>query len=141
MEAKNVIELIKKIRKEKGYTQGFVAEKLKLTQAAYGKIERGNVGIDIAKVLKLLKIINVEPHVFFSSVFGKDEAFTCTPRQTVFNENQKKEILQSIVQQNKRTKKNIEQSEDLEVTRYFQQREKIQLEIIDQLNKELTQKP
>jgi hypothetical protein len=52
-----------------------------------------------------------------------------------------KEILQALTLQNTRTKKHIEKSKNPVVVEYLQGREKTQSEIIEQLNKELTQKP
>lgn len=63
-----IIEIIKILRKEKGWTQHYMAEELGITQSSYGKIERGDVDITISKVFKILKAINQEPSEFFGMV-------------------------------------------------------------------------
>jgi transcriptional regulator with XRE-family HTH domain len=36
-----ILENIKKIRKEKGYSQEYIASKLEMTQSGFAQIERG----------------------------------------------------------------------------------------------------
>ena len=65
LDPKRIIKLIKQIRKDKGWTQLYMAAQLKITQSSYGKIERGDVDITISKLFKILKAINQKPNDFF----------------------------------------------------------------------------
>ncbi len=60
-----IIELIKDLRKKKGWTQLYMAEQLKITQSSYGKIERGDVDITLGKLFKILNAIGQESGDFF----------------------------------------------------------------------------
>jgi transcriptional regulator with XRE-family HTH domain len=52
-------EKIKKIRELKGYPQKFMADKLNMTPAGYGKIERGETDIAYSKVEEIAKVLEV----------------------------------------------------------------------------------
>lgn len=52
---------IKRLRKEKGYTQTDVAEKLGLSQNAYSKIELGYSGISIKKLFQFAELLETTP--------------------------------------------------------------------------------
>lgn len=50
---------IKNIRELKNYTQDFMAEKLKMTQAGYSKLERGETDITYSKIEEIAEILEV----------------------------------------------------------------------------------
>ncbi|MCQ2484387.1 MAG: helix-turn-helix domain-containing protein [Clostridia bacterium] len=62
-------EKISEARKQKGYTQLKLAEKLNYTDKAVSKWERGESVPDTYTVLKIAELLNVSP----SYLFGKDE--------------------------------------------------------------------
>lgn len=51
---------IRKIRREKDFSQEYVAEQLGITQSHYSKVERGEVEITMSKLLQLAKLFEVE---------------------------------------------------------------------------------
>jgi len=65
---------LKSIRKEKNYTQGFVAEKLGISLRAYTKIENGETQLTIDRLGEIIEILNVHPYeIFNSDVICNDE--------------------------------------------------------------------
>ena len=50
---------LKSIRKEKKYTQGFVAEKLGISLRAYTKIENGETQLTIDRLGEIIEILNI----------------------------------------------------------------------------------
>lgn len=61
MKHEQVKETIKRLRKEKGYSQEYVAEKLGLSQNAYSKIELGYSGISIKKLFQFAELLETTP--------------------------------------------------------------------------------
>lgn len=61
-------EKIKKIRELKNYTQEYMATKLEMSQAGYGKIERNESEISYQKLHKIAKIfkLKVEDLIYFN---------------------------------------------------------------------------
>lgn len=55
----NIGTKIKNIRELKNYTQEFVAGKLKMTQAGYSKLERGETDIAYSKIEEVAKVLGV----------------------------------------------------------------------------------
>ncbi len=55
-----IITNIKSIRKEKGYSQDYLAAKLGITQNAYSKIELGKTAVAISKLYKIADILEVD---------------------------------------------------------------------------------
>lgn len=51
---------IRKIRREKDFSQEYIAEQLGISQSHYSKIERGEVEITMIKLLKLAKLFEVD---------------------------------------------------------------------------------
>jgi len=51
---------IKKVRELRNFTQGYVAEKLKMTQAGYSKIEQGIVDVSYSKLEQIAKVLNTQ---------------------------------------------------------------------------------
>lgn len=56
---------IKKLRKEKGYTQEYIARKLNITLRHYQLIEGRKVTPSVTIALKLSKFLNVNPFDLF----------------------------------------------------------------------------
>lgn len=53
-------ENIKRFRELRGFTQDFMADKLNLTQSAYGKIEKETVKLTIERLQKIAEILEVD---------------------------------------------------------------------------------
>ena len=47
------------VRKERGYTQAEMAEKLNITQVQYGRYESGKSDLSLTKFIELLKILDI----------------------------------------------------------------------------------
>lgn len=56
----SIEEKIKNIRELKNLTQGYMAEKLGMSQAGYSKIESGATQLSYAKIVEISKILGVE---------------------------------------------------------------------------------
>jgi len=52
-------EKIKKVREFRNYTQDYVAQQLKMTQAGYSRIERSEVDIPFSRLENIAKILDV----------------------------------------------------------------------------------
>lgn len=50
---------IRQLRKQLGYTQRFMARNLCISQNAYSLIERGQTRIDIERLLKISRLLNI----------------------------------------------------------------------------------
>jgi transcriptional regulator with XRE-family HTH domain len=60
METKEIIDRIATIRKNKGYTQSEIAEKLHVTQVQYGRYESGKSDLSLTKFVQLIKILEID---------------------------------------------------------------------------------
>lgn len=58
---------LKSIRKEKNFTQGFVAEKLGISLRAYTKIENGETQLTIDRLGEIIEVLNIHPNEIFNS--------------------------------------------------------------------------
>jgi len=67
---------LKSIRKEKNYTQGFVAEKLGISLRAYTKIENGETQLTIDRLGEIIEILQINPNEIFNSDICDDESNT-----------------------------------------------------------------
>jgi transcriptional regulator with XRE-family HTH domain len=56
----SIEEKIKNIRELKNLTQGYMAEKLGMSQAGYSKIESGATQLSYVKIVEISKILGVE---------------------------------------------------------------------------------
>lgn len=56
-EIKNVIEKIAQIRRKKGYTYENMSHELKITSAAYRKIETGETKLTVERLIKISEIL------------------------------------------------------------------------------------
>lgn len=52
---------IKNIRELKNFTQEYMAEKLDISQAAYSKLEKGDIKVSSEKLSQIAKILDVNP--------------------------------------------------------------------------------
>lgn len=61
-------EILKRIRIEKGYTQEYMAEKLGYKdKSGYNHLENGNVKLSVDRAIKIAKILEVDPAIFFDT--------------------------------------------------------------------------
>lgn len=61
-----MINVLKRLRLEKGFTQEYMAEKLGYSdKSGYNHIENGNVKLSLAKAIEIAKILDVNPSIFF----------------------------------------------------------------------------
>lgn len=61
-------KMLKKIRLEKGYTQEYMAKRLGYKdKSGYNHLENGNVKLSVERAMKLSKILEVDPAVFFTN--------------------------------------------------------------------------
>ena len=54
-------ERIRVIRIEKGYSQDYMADMLKISQNAYHKLEKGHTRIHLEKFIDIAEILEIEP--------------------------------------------------------------------------------
>ena len=64
-ENEKVIQKIKELRIKAGYNQSFMAQKLRITQSAYGKIEKSRVELTITRLKDISVILGVTIESFF----------------------------------------------------------------------------
>lgn len=55
----HVIEKIKEIRKQKGYSHEYVAHELDISQVAYSKLEKNETKLSVERLYKLAEILEV----------------------------------------------------------------------------------
>ncbi|MBN2795436.1 MAG: helix-turn-helix transcriptional regulator [Clostridia bacterium] len=58
---RGIKEVIQNTRKEKGYTQREMANKLNISQPAYSYYEKGNKPLPAAQLKKVLEILELDP--------------------------------------------------------------------------------
>jgi len=56
---------IRKIREEKGIKQEYMANEIGITQSSYGRLEKNDNRLTVAKLLKISEILNVSISVLF----------------------------------------------------------------------------
>ena len=57
---KNIIEKIKKIRLQKGYSHEYMALELNISQVAYSKIEKNKTKLTVERLFKITEILEVK---------------------------------------------------------------------------------
>ena len=63
-----MVNLLKKLRIEKGFTQEYMAEKLGYSdKSGYNHLENGNVKISLDRAVEIAKILGVNPSIFFEN--------------------------------------------------------------------------
>ena len=73
------IQNIQRIREQKNLSREFVADKLKLTENNYGKIERGEIGLTLDRLYELAGILQVSPEEILSLSKSKKGNVTYVP--------------------------------------------------------------
>ncbi|PZR18842.1 MAG: XRE family transcriptional regulator [Flavobacterium psychrophilum] len=65
----NIIgQRIKKLREEKGITQETMASQLDVTQSNYGRLEKDDRRLNVVKLLKIARILNINISYLFNEV-------------------------------------------------------------------------
>lgn len=68
----NVIgQRIKKLREERGITQETMAHQLDVTQSNYGRLEKDDRRLNVVKLLKIVRILNVNISFIFNEVMSE----------------------------------------------------------------------
>ena len=62
---KRVGELIRKVRKEKGFTQKELGEKLGLTEATFNRYETGRQNLTLDTLQKIADVLEVRVNILF----------------------------------------------------------------------------
>lgn len=75
-------EKIRKVRSIKGYSQEYMAEVMKISQAAYSDIENNKTKVNLDRIQQLAKIFEIDVSDLIS--FDENQVFNNT-----FNENSK----------------------------------------------------
>ena len=83
----NVIgQRIKKLREEKGITQENMALKLDVTQSNYGRLEKDDRRLNVVKLLKIVRILDVIIMYLFNGMVSQAETGTDTGLSTTNKE-------------------------------------------------------
>jgi DNA-binding Xre family transcriptional regulator len=88
----DVIDNIKTIRKNKGFSHGWMADKLEISQTAYSKVEDKKTKLTIDRLEKIAEILEVklgdlleiEPQTFHQEIHD-NQSFTAIAHQKVEN--------------------------------------------------------
>ena len=68
----NIIgQRIKKLREEKGITQETMAHQLDVTQSNYGRLEKDDRRLNVVKLLKIVRILNVNISYLFNEIMSE----------------------------------------------------------------------
>lgn len=63
-----MIKFLKTIREDKGYTQEYMAKQLGYSgKSGYCLLENGAVKLSVERAIKIAKILEVDPNVFFAN--------------------------------------------------------------------------
>ncbi|TRW25383.1 helix-turn-helix transcriptional regulator [Flavobacterium zepuense] len=70
----NVIgQRIKKLREEKGITQESMALQLDVTQSNYGRLEKDDRRLNVVKLLKIVRILDINVMYLFNGVLNEGQ--------------------------------------------------------------------
>ena len=73
----NIIgQKIKKLREQKGITQETMASQLDVTQSNYGRLEKDDRRLNVVKLLKIARILDVNINYLFTEVASADTTAT-----------------------------------------------------------------
>ena len=61
----NVGLKIKKLREERGISQEFIANELRISQSSYGRLEKNDSRLTAPRLLEIAEVLNVAVSVFF----------------------------------------------------------------------------
>ena len=71
---------LKNLRRQKKYTQAYIADRLGVTTRAYSKIENGETNLTIEKLYRITDILDVHlSHLFDSDIVIKNNSRNNTP--------------------------------------------------------------
>lgn len=56
----NISGIIRSVREEKQYSQGYMAQKLKITQQAYSNMEKNPEGVTLKRLREIAELLGVE---------------------------------------------------------------------------------
>lgn len=70
-------EQIRKLRREKDFSQDYMAEVLGLSQSQYSRIENGECSVDIDKANKIAEVLESNP-LDIVDFYNKQEFINCT---------------------------------------------------------------
>ena len=89
----NIIgQKIKKLREEKGITQETMALHLDVTQSNYGRLEKDDRRLNVVKLLKIVRILDVNINYLFNEIIGDTE-----PGEDMFSQ-ANKEVYEILVE-------------------------------------------
>lgn len=103
-------EQIRKIRREKDFSQDYMAEVLGLSQSQYSRIENAECSIDIDKANKIAEILGANP-LDIVDFYNKQEFINCSQSgnyNTITNNNDFEEERKSYLEQIKGLKQDKE---------------------------------
>lgn len=84
---KGIYPRITQIRKEKGFSQEYMALRLEISQSHYAKIEKGQKELTLSRLVQISEILNINlPQLFEGLVFETPKPNTQKP--TPMNNNQ-----------------------------------------------------
>ncbi len=63
-----ILNKLRLLRKEKGFTQHQIGERIGLTSTAYSKLENGHIKLDLERFLIILKILDTSLKDFFKEI-------------------------------------------------------------------------
>ncbi|WP_343665281.1 helix-turn-helix transcriptional regulator [Chryseobacterium mucoviscidosis] len=103
-------EQIRRLRREKDFSQDYMAEILEISQPQYSRIENGESSIDLEKTSKIAEILEVDPFdiIEFSD---KQEFINCTQSgniNTIYNNESFEKERQAYLDQIKELKEDKE---------------------------------
>ncbi len=78
----NVIgQRIKNLREEKGITQEAMALHLDVTQSNYGRLEKDDRRLNVVKLLKIVRILDVNISYIFNEPMNADNTFSSSNKE------------------------------------------------------------
>jgi len=90
----NVIgQRIKKLREDKGITQENMALQLDVTQSNYGRLEKDDRRLNVVKLIKIVRILDVNIMYLFKEVIGDGQV-----AETASFNNANKEVYDILVE-------------------------------------------
>ncbi|TXE18344.1 helix-turn-helix transcriptional regulator [Psychroserpens burtonensis] len=97
----SVIENIKRIRKEKGYSHEYIAHELDISQVAYSKLEKKETKLSVERLYRLAELFEVNVYELLEinviNQFNKEDSIRYSQQLQRFHE-ENKEQHQKIIQ-------------------------------------------
>lgn len=96
---KQVVENIKKVRKDKGISHEYIAHQLNISQAAYSKLEKNDTKLTVERLYKIAQVLEVSipdllnidaRNIFNQSNHASGTFIGHQKFENLFQENQKK---------------------------------------------------